>query len=66
MRSPGVIVKGHQQLDDARTAVTRAELREQLIELWAAVFERELRAELESQGEHPNLPADTGTPPCES
>jgi hypothetical protein len=32
-----------QALDVARTAVSRAELREQLIELWAQVFEAELR-----------------------
>jgi hypothetical protein len=43
-----VIVKGHQQLEAPRAAVRRAELRESLIELWAQVFERELRAELES------------------
>jgi hypothetical protein len=61
-----MIVKGHQQLDAARTVVTRAELREQLIELWAAVFERELRAELELQGSHANIAADTGEKPCKS
>lgn len=37
------------QLEPARTDVTRAELREQLIELWARVFERELRADLAAE-----------------
>jgi DNA-binding transcriptional regulator YbjK len=32
-----------QALDVARTAVSRAEVREALIELWAQVLERELR-----------------------
>jgi hypothetical protein len=36
-----------EQLEVARTAVTRAERREALIELWAQLFERELRADLE-------------------
>jgi hypothetical protein len=42
-----MIVK-RQQPEIASTAVTRAELRGSLIELWAQVFERELRAELEN------------------
>lgn len=41
-----MIVKHHQILKPARTTVTQAELREELIELWAQIFERELRAEL--------------------
>jgi hypothetical protein len=39
------------QLEIARTNVTRAELREQLIELWAQVLERELRAGLAAEAE---------------
>ena len=42
-----MIIK-RQQLEIARTDVPRAELREQLIELWAQVFEAELRADLEA------------------
>ena len=44
-----MIVKGHQRLEAAHPAATRAELREELIELWAQLFERELRAELETE-----------------
>jgi Recombinase zinc beta ribbon domain/Recombinase len=40
-----------QPLEIARTDVTRAELREQLIESWAQVFERELRADLAAEAE---------------
>jgi hypothetical protein len=39
------------QLEVGRTTITRAELREQLIELWAQVFERDLRADLEAEAE---------------
>jgi hypothetical protein len=39
------------QLAIARTDVTPAELREQLIELWAQVFERELRADVAAEAE---------------
>jgi hypothetical protein len=53
-------------LEVARTAVTRAELREQLIELWAQVFERDLRAaldaEAEASGERPRLRAIQNVP----
>jgi hypothetical protein len=45
-----MIVK-RQQPEIAATAVTRAELRESLIELWAQVFEGELRADLAAQAE---------------
>jgi hypothetical protein len=58
-------------LEIARTDVTRAELREQLIELWAQVFERELRADLaaeaEASGEASRLRAiDRAEPPAAS
>jgi hypothetical protein len=43
-----VIVKQQREIDTARIAVSRAELRECLIELWAQIFERELRADLEA------------------
>ncbi len=36
-----MIIK-REQLEIARTDVTRAELREQMIELWAQVFEHEI------------------------
>jgi hypothetical protein len=52
-----VIVKGHQQLEAAQAAVTRAEVREELIELWAQIFERELRADLEVVTERTEPPA---------
>lgn len=45
-----VIVK-REQFELVRQSVTRAELREQLIELWAQVFERELRADLDAEAE---------------
>jgi hypothetical protein len=55
-----MIVKGAEPLAAARTAVTRAELREHLIELWAQVFERELREELEAEA----VESDRPTPPA--
>ena len=61
-----MIVK-RQQPEIAPTAVTRAELRESLIELWAQVFERELRADLAAQaqasGEAARLRAIEGAEP---
>jgi hypothetical protein len=39
------------QPDIAPTGVTAADLREALIELWAQVFERELRADIEAEAE---------------
>jgi hypothetical protein len=41
-----VIVKGPPHLEAPRPAISRAEVREALIELWAHVFEAELRAHL--------------------
>jgi hypothetical protein len=63
-----MIIKG-EQVEIARTNVTRAELREQLIELWAQVFERELRADLDAaavaSGERDRLRAiDRAEPPA--
>jgi hypothetical protein len=43
-----VIVKRPQPLEVARTGMSRAELRDALIELWAQVLEAELRAHLEA------------------
>jgi hypothetical protein len=51
-----VIVKGRQPLPADAAAVTRAELREQLVELWAQLLECELRAE-EDQQAASRLPA---------
>ena len=61
-----MIVKGHQQLEAARTAVTRAELREELIELWAQIFERELRSDLELRGAHADVATDAVEDRCQS
>jgi hypothetical protein len=61
-----MIVKHHHLLEPAPTTVTRAELREELIELWAQIFERELRADLELQRTHAGAAADTVEEPCES
>jgi hypothetical protein len=44
-----MIVKRPLQI--TRTAVMRAELREQLIELWAHLFERKLRFDLDAGAE---------------
>jgi hypothetical protein len=53
-----MIIK-HPQVEVRRIAVTEADLREQLVELWAAVFEAELRADLEEASRSPRL---EGTP----
>ena len=37
--------------ESTRSTITGAELREALIELWAQIFERELRADLKAQTE---------------
>lgn len=59
-----MIIKDQEQFEVARAAVSRAELREQLIELWAQVFERELRADLEADEQAPPTePADAVGPP---
>lgn len=59
------------QLETVRTDITRAELRETLIELWAQLLERELRADLaaqaEASGETARLRAiDCAEPPAAS
>jgi hypothetical protein len=41
-----LVIVNLQQLEPARTAIARAEVRERLIEFWTLVFEAELRADL--------------------
>jgi hypothetical protein len=58
-----MIVRGHQQLEAAWTTVTRADLREELIDLWAQIFERELRADIEGEAPRQNPPSACGDAP---
>jgi hypothetical protein len=43
-----MIVKDRRRFEVPAAALSRAEVREVLIELWASLFERELRAHLEA------------------
>lgn len=51
-----MIVKS-QQSQTRPVTLTRAEIRESLVELFAAVFERELRADLSAEAEATGEPA---------